>query len=385
MPGLFLYILLVSLAQAYPNRVPAGNAGVPGENTPPCTSCHTVTLNSSNGSVALTFADGFQYRPGQAQRVTVRITDSDTSRVFGFQAAARTSANAQAGSFTAGTGTTVTTQGSLIYINHAASSSSYTFTWTPPAAASGTLRFYVAGMAARSSRDSRVYTAVQDLTPAGTGPTLRSEKPVVLAAGFQPVISSGAWIAIFGENLAPTTRLWNAETEVVDGVLPRSLDGVSVTVNGKAAVVEYISPTQVNAQAPDDDATGPVEVKLTTKEGSATATVQRARYAPGLFDTGTMAARVGDVISLFGTGFGETSPAVAAGVVVTAPVALDDLSQLHVRIGGVEAEVLWAGLISAGLYQINVEVPAVAAGNQPVIAERSGYTSQSGVMLAIVP
>ncbi|MBS1827163.1 MAG: hypothetical protein JST93_17730 [Acidobacteria bacterium] len=385
MPGLFFYILLASLAQAYPNRVPAGHAGVPGETTPPCTSCHTVTLNSSNGGVTLTFADGAVYRPGQAQRVTVRITDSDASRVFGFQAAVRTSGNAQAGTFTAGTATTVTTQGALSYINHTSSASSYTFTWTPPATANGTLRFYVAGMAARSIRDSRVYTAVQDLTPAGVGPVLRSEKPVVLAAGYQPVISSGAWIAIFGENLAPSTRLWNADTEVVDGVLPRSLDGVSVTVNGKAAVVEYISPAQVNAQAPDDDATGTVEVKVTTKEGSASGTVQRARYAPGLFETEARTVRVGEVISLFGTGFGETIPAVPAGVVVTTPAALDDLSQLHVRIGGVEAEVLWAGLISAGLYQINVEVPAVAVGSQPVIAERSGYVSQSGVTLVIVP
>ncbi|MBL8176404.1 MAG: hypothetical protein JNK48_17135 [Bryobacterales bacterium] len=401
----FLYCILPLPLAAYPNRVPAGHAGVPGETNPPCTSCHTVTLNSASGSVALAFDGGNVYRPGQAQQVTVRITDADTSRVFGFQATVRTSANAQGGAFTAGTNTTVTTQGTLAYINQTRSAATYTFTWTPPATASGTLRFYVAGLAARGARDSRVYTATYDLTPEGTVPSLRTENPAVLAAGFRPVISSGAWMSLFGANLAPSTRTWDAATEIADGSLPRALDGVSVTVNGRAAAIHYISPTQLNVQAPDDDATGIVEVKVTTREGSATGTVERARYSPGLFaleesnvryasavlSDGTRAGspsslrplRAGEVISLFGTGFGETEPAMAAGIVVTAPASLGDLSQLQVRVGGLEAKLLWAGLVSAGLFQINIEIPALAAGDHAVVAERSGVATQDNVYLSI--
>src|SRR5205823_4467137 len=76
----------------------------------------------------------------------------------------------------------------------------------------------------------------------------------------------------------------NESTEIVAGKLPASLDGTSVTVNGKPAVVEFIQPTQVNIQPPDDTATGPVPVVVTTPGGASTAfTVNLAQFAPGLF------------------------------------------------------------------------------------------------------
>lgn len=399
-------------ALAYPNRVPAGNAGVPGEASPPCSSCHTVSLNPSGGSVSLTFAGGTSYQPGAGQLVTVRISDPDGSRTYGFQTAARVAAsNAQAGAFTTGTATAVTSQGALSYINHTSSATSYSFTWTPPASASGTIRFYVAGMAARNTRDSKVYTATADLTPSsGAGPTLRSTNAVVNAAGFQPRIAPGAWISIFGESLAGVSRIWTT-VEIVDGKLPRSLEGVSVTVNGKDAAVYFVSPTQVNVQSPDDASTGTVEVKVATPAGSAmtTATLDRVspalftfspesgRYAAAVHADGTLAgkadlfggspvmrtAKPGDVLLLYGTGFGATSPAVAAGTVVTAPAALADPSTLRIRIGGVDAKLLYAGLVSAGLYQFNIEVPSVATGDQTVTAEVASQVSQSGLYLTI--
>jgi hypothetical protein len=69
-------------------------------------------------------------------------------------------------------------------------------------------------------------------------------------------ISPDSWLAIFGTNLAPAgdSRKWNEGTEIINGKLPISLDGTSVTLNGKPATVEFIQPSQVNIQAPDDTA-----------------------------------------------------------------------------------------------------------------------------------
>ena len=48
---------------------------------------------------------------------------------------------------------------------------------------------------------------------------------------------------------------------------PLSLGGTSVTVGGKTAYVDYISPTQVNAQVPSGIGTGSQTVVLTTAGG----------------------------------------------------------------------------------------------------------------------
>ena len=71
-------------------------------------------------------------------------------------------------------------------------------------------------------------------------------------------ISTGSWVAIFGTGLAPAgdSRKWNEATGIVNGKLPVNLDGTSVTVNGKPATVEFIQPSQVNIQPPDDTALG---------------------------------------------------------------------------------------------------------------------------------
>jgi uncharacterized protein (TIGR03437 family) len=223
-------------------------------------------------------------------------------------------------------------------------------------------------------------------------------------------------VSIFGENLAPTTRIWRAD-EIVDGKLPTELDGVRVSINNKPAAVYYISPTQLNVQAPDDDSLGPVEVRVTTPNGTSQAAVaQLQRFAPGFFlfdpqgrkyiaavhaqrdERGNVVyvgpeglfpgapvrpARPGDVILLFGTGFGPTDPAVPAGRVVTSAARL--ANPVQIRFGNVVADVQFAGLApqAAGLYQFNVVVPAVPDGDVEVIAEIGGVRTQSGAMIHV--
>ena len=128
--------------------------------------------------------------------------------------------------------------------------------------------------------------------------------------------------------------------------LPVSLDGVSVTINGKPAYVEYISSTQINAIAPDDDTIGQVPVQVTTPQGTSyAATARKQKLSPGFltYQSGTASyiaavhldgslvgpigpssrpAIPGEVIETYGTGFGPTSPATATSQLISQPTPL---------------------------------------------------------------
>ncbi len=223
----------------------------------------------------------------------------------------------------------------------------------------------------------------------------------------QAGIASGSWVSIYGSNLSATTRSWQ-NSDFQGANLPVALDGVSVTINGKAAAVAYISPGQLNVQAPANSAAGPVPVQVTNSLGAATATASLQNYAPGFFALqgkyvvavhtdsmlvapagffgGAVASRPaqpGETLLLFGTGFGPTTPAVSPGQIVTSAAALTDLSQLHVRIGGVPATVQYAGIVFAGEYQFNVIIPALPDGDQTLVADIGGVPTQSGLLISI--
>ena len=77
------------------------------------------------------------------------------------------------------------------------------------------------------------------------------------------------------------TDTW--DKAIVNGKLPTVLDGVSVNVGSKPAYVQYISPTQINVQAPDVG-TGPVPVTVTTPSGtSAAVTATVVAQSPAFF------------------------------------------------------------------------------------------------------
>jgi hypothetical protein len=80
--------------------------------------------------------------------------------------------------------------------------------------------------------------------------------PSISQGGIVPIysmantIQPGEWISIWGSNLASGSASWN-------GNFPVSLGGTTVTINTKPAYLWYVSPTQINLQAPDDSATVP--------------------------------------------------------------------------------------------------------------------------------
>ena len=229
-------------------------------------------------------------------------------------------------------------------------------------------------------------------------------------AGF----SSNTYLEIYGTNLAQTSRPW-AGTDFTGSNAPTILDGVSVTVNGKNAFIYYVSPTQININTPDDTTVGPVPIQVKNALGlSNIAMATRARISPSLqgvpqffiggkqyvvaltpdFQTfigrpnmlagvAFVPAKPGSTISLYALGCGPTNPATQAGVIAGqgAPLALT----YDLKIGGVSANVTFAGIVagSIGLYQINVVVPDVAAGDQPIELTVDGVSTGQNMVIVV--
>jgi protocatechuate 3,4-dioxygenase beta subunit len=242
-------------------------------------------------------------------------------------------------------------------------------------------------------------------TPAVSRPTLVSMAGVTNGATLRAGAASGSWVTLYGSGLARSTRTWR-EAEIVNNRLPQSLDDVSVRINNQPASVYYISPTQINVLAPETTADGPAQVTVTAANlTSDPVTVDFRRFAPGFFQfpgenaaavradgayigpagliegVTTVAARPGDNILLFGTGFGPTNPASDPAQLVTAPAPT--ANKVRVQIHNQEAAVSFAGLVSPGLYQFNITVPDLPDGDYPVTAQVSGVWTSKFVKLRI--
>ena len=231
-------------------------------------------------------------------------------------------------------------------------------------------------------------------------PSISASNGVLQGATFLPGIVSGSWVTIKGANLGTATRIWRAN-DFNGTALPLESDRVSVTINGKPAAVYYVSPDQLNIQAPEDTATGSVAV-VVTHDGQKSNAVQAqlVARAPAFFSydlgmfvaavhldgsvvgdpalvPGTRPAAPGEIIEMYGTGFGA-SP---AGQVIASAVMLQP--KPTVTIGGLPATVQFAGLVAAGLYQLNVVVPQLAAGSHAASVAFDGTTAALSPVIAV--
>jgi uncharacterized protein (TIGR03437 family) len=241
---------------------------------------------------------------------------------------------------------------------------------------------------------------IEFLSPAG--PVISS---VVSLTGSGRVIAPNTWISIYGTNLAPDVRVWQG-ADFVNEQMPTQLDGVSVAVNGKPAFVEYVSGGQVNVLSPLDSTQGTVQVQM--KNGGGTSAPYQAMeqsVTPGFFVFGagpyvaathadgtylgpstlypgaTTPARPSETISVYGTGFGQTTPPLVNG----SAAQMANLPSLpQVTIGGVPAFVQFAGVILPGLYQLNVVVPSSAQdGDNAISASYGGFATQAGLAITV--
>jgi uncharacterized protein (TIGR03437 family) len=96
----------------------------------------------------------------------------------------------------------------------------------------------------------------------------------------------------------------------------------------------------------------------------------------------TRPAKVGEVVELYGVGFGPTDPLVISGHAFSGAVPTD--GPVNVTVGGVAASVQFSGLVSAGLYQLNVVVPnGTGSGDQLVRATVGGAQTQENICIAV--
>jgi uncharacterized protein (TIGR03437 family) len=228
-------------------------------------------------------------------------------------------------------------------------------------------------------------------------------------------IQAGEWISIYGSNLASTTATWNND-------FPKNLAGTSVTINGKPGYLWFVSPGQINLQAPDDTASGSVNVVVTNgSDSSAPSTVTMGQFGPsfsllgdnkhvagiivrsdksgayggGSYDilgpTGTSlgyatkAAKAGDTIEVFGVGFGPTNPPLPAGQLPTQTATIPPSSNLTMQIGGVTVTPFFAGINGlAGLFQFNITLPSgLGTGDVSLSAIVGGAQTPTGVVIAL--
>ena len=89
------------------------------------------------------------------------------------------------------------------------------------------------------------------------------------------------------------------------------------------------------------------------------------------------------MIILWGTGFGPANPAVPAGQVFSGANPL--ANTVTVTVGGQTAQVDFAGVVGAGLLQINVHVPSsINNGDAAVVASIGGVSTRTaGNMIAV--
>lgn len=229
-------------------------------------------------------------------------------------------------------------------------------------------------------------------------------------------IAPGSWIEVYGANLANTLGQTWATSDFVNGVTaPKALAGTTITIGGKAAFLDYVSHGQIDAQVPSDVPTGPQPVVVTTVGGnSVTYTVTVNAVQPGLLSppsfalkggqyltalfpdgftyvlppgaiAGVAAARAkpGDTIVVYGVGFGPVIPDIPAGNIAQTS---NQIFAFQAFIGGIPASVTYAGLAPnyVGLYQFDIVVPKVAAGDSvPFTFTLGGTAGSQNLVIAI--
>jgi len=209
---------------------------------------------------------------------------------------------------------------------------------------------------------------------------------VANSASFTQTFAPGMLMSVFG------TGLSSGSPQIVSSApLPlASASGTSVTINGIAAPLLYVSATQINLQLPYELAPG--GALLVVKSGGQTASISFAiqAAAPGIFvdyQNGNLvpdeSAAAGSTIGFYVTGAGLVTPPEGTGNVPSAGTTPVPNLPVTVTMGGIAVTPLYVGIPgwSVGVLQINVTVPpSLPAGYQAVVVEIGGVKSKTALL-----
>jgi uncharacterized protein (TIGR03437 family) len=284
-----------------------------------------------------------------------------------------------------------------------AQTNTYSITGLSPGA--HTLQIVGTGTADSSSGGAWIW--VNGFNGTGSsGPPAVNSGGVVNAASYSPapsnLVAPGQIVSIFGSNFLASGSAAASTTP-----LPTQLNNVTVTACGQSIPLFDVFPTQINAQLPfgcPASGTTPLTI-MAGGQISAVYSLGLAAASPGVFTVNSAGtgdgvilhanntlvnaanpAKGGEQIVIYGTGLGATNPSFATGAPATA--SNQTVNAVTASIGGQSATVVYSGLTVgfAGLYQINVIVPAALSGSQPLLVMAGGSaTSRAGVTVAVTP
>jgi hypothetical protein len=175
--------------------------------------------------------------------------------------------------------------------------------------------------------------------------------------------------------------------ELNNGVFQRDaqlLDDLThgrIPVISKSGYVYYISPTQVNSHPSGSEApsffvfNGGPYVAANHANGSLLGPVN-------LYPGSTTSCKPGEAVVIYANGFGSTSVPLVSGS-STQTGTLPSLPLI--TIGGLTATVTFAGLnLTPGEFQFDVVIPApLANGDQSIVANYNGFSTQTGALITI--
>jgi uncharacterized protein (TIGR03437 family) len=241
-------------------------------------------------------------------------------------------------------------------------------------------------------------SAIVKASSVGVRPSF-SRGAVVSAAGLRSdpradddAIAPGGLISIFGSGLS-------VETKAADALpLPRTLANVQVRINGAPTPLLFVSPGQINLQAPFELSGSTANIVVSNLGGvSETVAVPAAAVQPGIFfDGGTglgaivfaadglspwnRPADAGEWIAIYASGLGPVSPRTETGEAAPVFNLSRNVLPVAILLDGRRLEAPFAGLAPgfAGLWQVNVQLPQdLTAGEHQLALEVDGRRSNA--------
>lgn len=259
-------------------------------------------------------------------------------------------------------------------------------------------------------------SAGAQINPGGVAGAGLSSPPVT-------TLTTGGIASVFGSGFgAGSTFVEVGSSDLVNGAVPTTFKGICVDLAGARAPIFGVSNTQVNFQVPVVPGTS-VSVRVLTNCGSTSeaasvgVTAAIAAASPEFFyfvvnanghnpvaatdavtsagiaaaslfpGSGYAPAYPGEYVTVYGTGFGATNPAVVPGVFVGTQAQVTGPVQVLLNGQAVPAaSVLYAGITpsSPGLYQVNFQVPAgTPDGDLSLVIAIGGVQSPAGGYITV--